>query len=300
MTRIARAAQFIDTHARLLDRRRFALLFAGGDAAATLAALAAYANPDGGFGWGLEPDLRAPASQPVGALHAFEVLADVAPATSPLAGALCDWLDAATLADGGLPFAVAGAGGPGTAPWWAGADPSASSLHITSAVLAAAYRVAAVDATVAAHPWLGRATGFCRGAIAQLDGPPGAYELRYVLQLLDVLGDREGIERLGRLIPRSGSMAVAGGVEGEALRPLDFAPAPGRPLRRLFGEDVIAADLDRLERGQRDDGGWDVDFAPGSPAAALEWRGAATIGALRVLAANGRDIGEPLSEPSAA
>jgi hypothetical protein len=30
-----------------------------------LAALDAYRNADGGFGWGLEPDVRAPGSQPV-------------------------------------------------------------------------------------------------------------------------------------------------------------------------------------------------------------------------------------------
>lgn len=38
-----------------------------------LAALSAYRNPDGGYGWGLEADLRARESQPGAALHAFEV-----------------------------------------------------------------------------------------------------------------------------------------------------------------------------------------------------------------------------------
>ena len=101
---LAAAQAFLDTHARILDRHRHALLQGHGDPGRVLAALAAYRNPDGGYGWGLEPDLRAPESQPAAAGHAFEVFAEIAPHVSAHAAALCDWLDAITLADGGLPF----------------------------------------------------------------------------------------------------------------------------------------------------------------------------------------------------
>src|SRR4029450_534973 len=75
----------------LPDRRGFEVLFDGGDAEAVLAALSGYRNADGGYGHGLEPDLRAPESQPGPALHAFEGFGDVAPVTAPEAAALCDW-----------------------------------------------------------------------------------------------------------------------------------------------------------------------------------------------------------------
>ena len=71
------AAAFMAGHARILDRRRFQLLLGESDSDAVLAALDGYRNPDGGYGWGLEPDLRSPESQPGAALHAFEVFADV-------------------------------------------------------------------------------------------------------------------------------------------------------------------------------------------------------------------------------
>ncbi|HYF25018.1 MAG TPA: hypothetical protein VD931_04695 [Baekduia sp.] len=293
MSDLDAARDFVTTHARLLDRRRLAVLVDGAGAAGALDALAAYRNADGGFGWGLEPDLRSAASQPAGALHAFEVLADVAPQTSPLAGALCDWLAAAALPGGGLPFSVAGAAGPGTAPWWAGADPAAPSLHITSAVCIAARRVAAHDPVVAAHPWLADATRWCWEAVGALREARGTYELRNALQFLDAVagslpGAEDHLERLAAFVPASWERPVQGGVEGERLLPLDFAPLPGGPLRALVPADVIARDLDRLAAGQRADGGWEVDFAPGSPAAELEWRGYATVHALRVLRANGR------------
>src|SRR3954470_16308091 len=117
---LSAASSFMASHARTLHRRRFDLLVEGGDPAPVLAAVDAYRNADGGYGWGLEPDLRAPESQPACALHALEAFADAAPATSPHAAPsappppatsphaaqLCDWLESVSLADGGLPFAL--------------------------------------------------------------------------------------------------------------------------------------------------------------------------------------------------
>src|SRR5919109_1151002 len=118
MTDIAKASEFMRTHARLLDRRRFELLFANGSADAALAALSGYANPDGGFGYGLEPDLRSVSSQPGGALHAFEVLEDIAPETSPVGVRVCNWVHSASLDDGSLPFAFEIDDEAGSAPFW--------------------------------------------------------------------------------------------------------------------------------------------------------------------------------------
>ena len=58
------AAVFVAANARLLDRRRFQRLFEDGPAAPVRDAVAAYRNDDGGFGHALEPDCRAPGSQP--------------------------------------------------------------------------------------------------------------------------------------------------------------------------------------------------------------------------------------------
>ncbi|HEY7433055.1 MAG TPA: hypothetical protein VH641_20230 [Streptosporangiaceae bacterium] len=290
-TAVATALSFMATHARVLDRRRFELLTGAGDPAAALAALDGYRNPDGGYGWGLEPDLRSPESQPGAALHALEVCHDVAPVTTPHAAALCDWLESVSLPDGGLPFALSVTSDAGNAPWWAGPDTSVSSLQITAAVTAAAHQVAAHDPAVASHPWLGRATRYCLSAIGGIDGMPHAYVLAFSIRFLDAAAGthREAaglLSRLGRYIPASGQVPVEGGTEGEALRPLDFAPFPGRPARGLVAPDRIAADLDRLAAAQQDDGGWTVDYAKISPAGALEWRGYATVRAVEILRRN--------------
>jgi hypothetical protein len=293
MIELEKPSQFLESHARLIERRRFDLLFGDGDPEAVLAALAGHGNADGGFGWALHPDLRSVASQPVAAIHAFEALDEVAPLTSPLAEGLCDWLDQASLGDGGLPFALPGAAAAGSAPMWAEADHSRSSLLITGAVCGMAHRVAAHDAAVAEHHWLARATEHCLEAIAAIDRPTMAIEFRFALQLLDALHGTDTaaageLERLASFLPASATMPVAGGAENEKLRPLDFSPEPDRPLRALLAPDVIENDLDRLVAEQQADGGWDVDWKVYSPAAALEWRGDATVRALKTLRANGR------------
>jgi hypothetical protein len=288
------ARSFMAGHARALDRRRFELLFDGGDAEPVLAALSAYRNPDGGYGHGLEPDLRSPESQPAAALHAFEVFADVGPVTAPQAVELCDWLDSVALPDGGLPFALPIADPSACAPFWGQADPAAFSLQISAIVAAHANRVAAHDPGVAGHPWLVRATRCCLAAIDALEAAPQAHELAFAVRFLDAVHDRDGdapglLARVAEYVPRDGRLRVTGGLADEALRPVDLAPEPGRPARKLLDEAAVAADLERLAAEQEEDGGWSVDFQSYSPAAALEWRGYATVRALSILRDNAAD-----------
>jgi hypothetical protein len=288
---LSAAQSFMARHARVLDRRRLELFLDRGDPAPVLAALDAHRNPDGGYSWGLEPDLRAPESQIGGAYHAFEVFADVAPATSPRAVELCDWLDSVSLPDGGLPFGVPIADAAGTAPFWAQADPTVSSLQLSAFVTGTAHLVAAHDPAVAGHTWLARATDYCLAAIDALDDAPFAIELAAAIRFLDAVHDVRAeaadlLERLGRRIPADGLVPVTGGAEGEAMRALDFAPTPGRPTRKLFSDEVIAAELRRLAEEQQADGGWRVDFHNYSPAAELEWRGYTTVRAVSLLTRN--------------
>jgi hypothetical protein len=287
------AREFMAQHPRLLDRRRFGVVVDGDPPEGALAALSGYRNSDGGYGWGLEPDLRSATSQPGPALHAFEVFEDILPATSGAAVGLCDWLDSVTLPDGGLPFALPLDDPAGSAPFWVDADPASPSLQITAVVAAGAQRVAAQDPAVASHAWLARATEFCLDAIDALDETPFAIQLSFSVRLLDAIHDRhprapELLPKLAGYIPPDGLVPVTGGSEGETMRPLDFAPLPGTAARKLFSAEVISADLERLAEAQQDDGGWTVDYASYSPAAALEWRGHATVRALTTLKANGK------------
>jgi hypothetical protein len=288
---LAAASAFMTTHARTLDRRRFELRFGPGDREGVLTTLDAYRNPDGGYGWAIEPDLRSPESQPGPSLHAFEVFEDVAPLTSPRAAALCDWLASVSLADGGLPFALPVTDRAGCAPWWADADPTVSSLQITAINAAHAARVARHDPAVAAHPWLAGATDYCLAEIDALEPSCHALVHAFSVQFLDSVAVRPEaaalLDRLTSWIPADGSVLVAGGTDDERMRPLDFAPFPDGTARARLSREVVAADLDRLASLQQDDGGWPVEWATFSPASTLEWRGHLTVKALTTLQRNG-------------
>jgi hypothetical protein len=71
------------------------------------------------------------------------------------------------------------------------------------------------------------------------------------------------------------------------LRPLNITHTD-RPAPALFPLKGITTELQRLVDQQQDDGGWAVDFASYSPAAALEWRGYMTVRAIAILQRNHR------------
>jgi hypothetical protein len=190
--------------------------------------------------------------------------------------------------DGGVPFALPYSDIAGSARHWVGADGSVSSLQMTAQLAAQAHRLARHRADIAGHPWLATATSYCLDAIDRIVAAPQAHELMFAMHFLDAASERVSqarrlLHRLIRYVATDGPTAVAGGAEGEALHLLDFTPHPDAPSRGLFPKDAIAADLERLAGQQQPDGGWPISFTAFSAAAALEWRGYATVQAVAVL-----------------
>jgi hypothetical protein len=279
------AADFVWRTGRLIDRHRFAHQFLGGDRAPVLAALAAYQNPDGGFGNALEPDLRGPASQPETLEVAFWVLDGVDAMDDPMVTAACDWLAGASTAEGGVPFVLPSALEHPRAPWWqTGQDPPAS--LVPTAAVAGLLHKHRVD-----HPWLAPATAWTWRAVDAIE-QTSPYEVRSVLPFLEHVPDRERAEaalwRVGDLTLAQGLVALDPAAEGEVHGPLEFAPGPDSMARRLFADEVIEAHLDHLLASQRPDGGWTVNFPAWTEAAGLEWRAWVTVHNLGVLRSYGR------------
>lgn len=276
------AEQFILANARLLDRHRWATLAQGATAEPVLAALHAYRNPDGGFGHALEPDVRAPDSEPASTLSALEVLIEIGAGSDPMVADAATWIAAIADPDGGVPFVLPTAAKYPHAPWMV---PSDGGSHLTFAIAGALCQAGA------SHPWLRLATDWCW---AKLEGQDerGGYWVKFALEFLDHVQDEdranEAIERLRPRLSEDGTIPVAGGTDDERLRPLTLSERPGARSRALFTEDQIAADLDLLEREQQGDGGWTFDWLAWSPGQSVEWRGGVTLQALGTLLANGR------------
>ncbi|MDT3445122.1 hypothetical protein [Pseudofrankia sp. BMG5.37] len=275
-TDLQAAKQFVYANARLLDRRRLEHLLGEASADVVVEVLRTYQNPDGGFGHALEPDMRAPGSEPSAALLALETLLQVDVTDHPVIEAAADWIATASSPEGTLPqMSASGAGYP-HAPFINPGGPTFLTFALAGALWATTVRPA----------WLERATAWCWQELEQAERPH-TYTVVFALRFLDAVPDHDracaAIERLKPLLDADGCIPVPGGIEGERVTPLDLSPQPGTRSRGLFSTEQIAADLDRLETDQLDDGAWDFDWLHWSPGQALDWRGSITVSTLQRL-----------------
>ena len=282
------AAAFVAANARVLDRRRFQRLFEDGPvlgSAPVRDAVAAYRNDDGGFGHALEPDCRAPGSQPAAAEMALRVLDEADAWDEDLTRGACDWLTSVAPAGGGAAFVEPTLAGWPHAPWWVPEEGHPASLIATGMI------AGTLHARGVSHPWLDGATEVMWNRIGTLTETSG-YEMFGVLRFLQHVPDRdrarEAFARVGPLLIERNLVALDPEASGEVHGVLDFAPEPDSLARSLFDDVTVKAHLDHLAQAQRDDGGWTFNWPAWSLAAELDWRGFLTVDALRVLRANAR------------
>ncbi|MFL5657284.1 MAG: hypothetical protein ACJ8CB_24255 [Ktedonobacteraceae bacterium] len=282
---LSKATDFIWRTARLLEQRRFAYLFLDGQRQAVLEALRPYQNPDGGFGNGLEPDIRGPVSQPVPGWTALCILDEARAFADPLVTRACDYLLTITTPEGGVPFVLPSVRDYPHAPWWETGDQPTASLNPTAAFAALLHKHRVE------HPWLTAATEYCWRKLDQMERTD-PYEMRAVLPFLDFVSDRQRAEhvfaRVGPKILEQKLVALTPTTQNETHTPLNFAPRPQSLARRLFSDEVIETHLDALTSAQQEDGGWQFNWLAWNPASALEWRGVVTIEAVVTLRAYGR------------
>lgn len=267
-----RCADFVWRNARLLDRHRFAHHFLGASAEPVLTVLRGYQNPDGGFGNALEPDLRAPVSQPQPVEFALHILTRLGAMGDPMVRSTCDYLSTIMTPAGGVPFVLATASEYPCAPWWRAEAEQPASLNPTAALAGLLHR-AGVE-----HPWLATATDFCWSAL-EAAGDLGGYDLVAVLTFLAHVPDRDRAERAFSAVGERvlAEVTLDPHAEGHIFTPLSFAPHPRALARRLFDDAVIEAHLDALVERQQADGGWPITWDAPSPAAELEWRGSLAV-----------------------
>ncbi|MFC4334734.1 hypothetical protein [Salininema proteolyticum] len=279
-----RAERYLALNARLIDRLRFARLFHGGPSRPILEVLHGYQNPDGGFGNAIEPDLRGSASQPVPAWAAFQVLDEIDAFDDPCVADACDWLEATSNPDGGVPWVLPSVRDSERAPWWQPeGDPAPSSIIATGLILGLLH-LHGVE-----HPWVARATAYCWDHLSKT-GELGAYDALAVLAFLEGVPDRDRAETELERLSDSLLATVAFDPEtpGHVHSPLDFAPNPDALARGLFADSDIDRQLDHLIATQNDDGGWAPNFAMWTPVVAHEWGGHLTLARLATLRAYGR------------
>lgn len=280
--------KFLSKQARLLERRLFATCFLGAPAAGVIDVLRGYQNADGGFGHGLEPDKRCPASLPIDVEVALGAMSAAGTYDATMVRRACDFLArtaAEADADGAVPpaFPVIEAF-PRAAHWseWTyepGVNPTAGLVGLL-------FKLGAE------HPWMAQATAYCWQQLEAGEVLGDVHTFSEALVFLEHVPDRQRADRCAAEL--TGRMTEVPGLHldphaaGYGLSPLHFAPTAESRWRELFTAEQITAHLDNLEKKQQPDGGWPISWEPPSEASTLEWRGIVTLDALRTLTSYGR------------
>jgi len=282
---VDQARNFIYANARLLERRVYAVLFENGAVDAVIAAVAPYQNADGGFGHALEPDKRAPASQPLDVEIAFERLASVDARSSELMTSACDWLATVAAPSGAVQVLMPSHEGFPRADHWLGVSYEPH-VNPTAGIVARAHQLGVT------HPWVDQATEFCFAEIEVGRPTDEAHALLGLSRLIEHAPDRDRAQlcsdAIATAIETARFMNLDPTGDGYGLTPLDFVPTPTSVAAEWFDAELIAAHLDLLESEQHDDGGWPIAWDPPGDAGRSEWRGIKTVDALRILRAHGR------------
>jgi hypothetical protein len=294
---LKRSREFIESQGRPLEAARFRFAFEGGSAAAVVEALSAFQNADGGFGHGLEPDLRTPDSSALCTSVAFQVLRSVrASSGSPVVVRglmyLMDTLDAD---HNHWPIIPASAQASPHAPWWTESDPAVAmdfSLNPTAEILGYLYehpshvQSAAVEAV----------TEQVLSSVVAADQMV-MHDLLCCLRLYSTpglpAGVREAIEPKLEQLVCSTVAREPEQWEGYSLRPLQAVDGPHSPF--IAGlETHVTANLDYEIASQNPDGSWSPtwDWGGANPEAwtqaRQEWAGVITLEKLLALNAFGR------------
>jgi hypothetical protein len=302
------AKTFIFDHARPLERSLYRFHFENAAPDDALAELAAFQNPDGGFGHGLEPDIQlADSSAVVTTVGLQHLRALGAGSSDPLVQRAIQYLlatyDPSIQTWQIIPANIDDAP---HAPWWAYDDTLAQrwrgflanpraeivGYFYEHAALVPAPLLRELGAATATHLEGGAELEMhdllCYVRLAQTAALPGDLRAR----LLD------------RLLPACDEMVARDPGEWAeyGLQPLKVAESPDSPFAALLAG-ALPANLDYLIRRQGEDGAWAPDWSwyglydEAWPAAERAWKGVLTLNALRQLRAFGRLSGPSNGEP---
>jgi hypothetical protein len=294
--RFEAAHRFVLDSGRPLDGALLNFGLGQGSAEAVMVALIGFQNADGGFGHGLEPDTRSPASSAIAASIGLRLLVRVgAPAHHPTVVGAIEWLDGALDRDNGVwPIVSQDVGLAPHAPWWAWSEDLADNwngfrFNPTAEILAHLYHWRAATPPEVFES----AEAGLRRALAEITLLEGAYDLKCAIRLAaaDAL-PADLAKPLEALVRRS---IAAHDPADDHASPFDAAPTPASPFADLVDGRIEAA-LTALIDSQAEDGGWTwnpewnwgfVDKKAWA-AAHSDWRGWISRENLQTLMAYGR------------
>jgi len=297
-----RAVAYVKRSARPVERALYEVLFEGAPYRRLTEELRAFANPDGGFGHALEPDLRTPGSSVLATAIGLRMLRNArCPGEDPLVrGAVCFLersFDPKLLMWEAVP---ADANDHPHAPWWHEESGKLAARFDGFRIIPRALVVALLHSYGGGRQpaWLDEVTA---STVAYIESVPalgtgGGSDLEYAIELAStealppVLRERL-VCRIRRAIPAAVKRTPEAW-SGYCVTPFRAAPTPQSIGAELI-TDLVDAYVGFLLETQADDGAWEPTWSWGASyprdwaVARKEWRGVLTVDTLRSLRAYG-------------
>ncbi|MBN1814642.1 MAG: hypothetical protein JXA14_22570 [Anaerolineae bacterium] len=298
-----RARRFLKTQARPLERTMFEHRFEGASAERVVTELARFQNKDGGFGHGLEPDLRTPMSSALATEIGLRTLKELGCASDhPLVVEavrfFLETIDSQAKVWRVVPF---DANAHPHAPWWHDEDGSLARTFDDFLIIPRASVVGLLHHYAALVPadWLAKLTEHTVATIETIEDGAfggGGDSLRYALGLAEAKALPQSFR--DRLAPRLCCLALKFVSRdpqewgGYVAKPLKVAPIPDSLVADVL-RGGLEEHLDYQIDHQMPEGTWEPtwtwgDFYPDVwEEAKLQWRGVLTLKTLTALRAFG-------------
>ena len=297
------ARAYLVDKARLLEWAIFRHDLEGGDVAQVWTEMAAYQNPDGGFGQGLEPDLRTPSSSALAtgmALHKLKESGCSADHTL-VQKAVAYLLDSCDQERSVWRVVPPDANRYPHAPWWHDEDGSLENAFDSFRIIPRVLILAALNhyASLVPGDWLDSITQKAVRYIEQVDvlGEGGGSDLEYAIKLAETenLPDDYAVRLRSRIKEAIPDVVVGDQAlwDTYCIKPLGVVPAPDALGAELIMNE-IEDHLDYKVEHQAPGGYWGPTWTWGEnypdvwPQVRQEWRGILTLDTLKQLRAFGR------------
>ena len=271
---VDKARAFVYGHGVLWERALFGWLFDGRPLSHVQQCLRGYKNADGGWGHGLEHDLKCPDSNPLALEFLLAVNRDTGLPVSDLLDGTVAWVEANRAPDGSLVNPPTTRDYP-IAPWWQETGgqtiPDAITGHLIRLGLCSPGLAESTRRWVQAHvtPETIRANEWLFMAYHAVD---------YFLNVTDF----PDLETYRRATLDNVIACAQAAPDDQASVLFQFAPTPESVVARALPEGLLARKLDILAGAQREDGAWADEH--GLP----QWQAYSTITSLLTLKNYGR------------
>lgn len=292
------AREFINTKARPVDKALFAFTFENGKPDAVWDALGYFSNQDGGFGHGMEPDCRLPASSALGTSTAFPYLIlTQAPGDHPLVrNGIRYLINTYDRSLKGWRMLTPDVNDYPRAFWWnydpktAGQDVREHWSNPSAAVVANLHRYKELVPQDFLREVTAKAMAEFQANCMTITG----HDFLPYIELAEALPEPASRYVWDGLKKQARAAIVTDPAQwnGYGTRPLWAAQAPQSPLMEVLAESVNAQLDFEIDR-QQPDGAWHPFWTWGRfdaewEVAKVEWQGYLTVKTLRSLKAFGR------------